>query len=213
MKKLLIALILALPIAGFANVKTYQVDSTHSIVSFKIGHLIGKVRGSFSDFTGEIKYDEKNLKKFSTTGSIDVGSIDTNNQKRDNHLKNPDFFDIANKEHPEYKTITFEAKSFKATQSTNGIHKGKINGYITIHGVKKPISLDATINGDPILDPFGNARVSISANGSLNRQDFGLTWKHPAGEIVVGDIVEIELEVQGFRKVKAPKKKDSKKKG
>ena len=90
------------------------------------------------------------------------------------------------------------------------VHKGNINGYITIHGVKKPITLTATINGDPVLDPFGNARISISATGSLTRQDFGLTWKHPAGELVVGDVVEIELEVQGFRKVKMPKEKASK---
>ncbi|MCB0272978.1 MAG: polyisoprenoid-binding protein [Bdellovibrionales bacterium] len=221
MKKRYLALaFLLMPITAFANVKTYQIDKDHSIVSFRIGHLIGKVQGSFSDFTGEIKMDEKNPKKFSTASTINVDSISTNNKKRDDHLKSPDFFDVNSKEHTDYKTITFEAKNFQVDENTQGgIQKGKLNGYITIHGFKQPITLDMTVNGDPILDPFGNARISISATGSLNRQDFGLNWKHPAGEIVVGDVVEIDLEVQGFRKVQEPKsasqknesKKDSKK--
>ena len=209
MKNFLIALLLLIPVSGLASAETYKVDPDHSIVSFKIGHLIGKVRGSFSDFTGEIQYDQKNLKKFKATGKIDIASIDTNNTKRDNHLKNPDFFDIENPKKPEFKHITFKAKNFTAETSKAGIHRGKLSGYISIHGVEKYITLDATINGDPVMDPFGNARISISAMGTLNRQDFELRWQHPAGELVVGDIIELELEIQGVRKIKTPKKKVS----
>lgn len=214
-KKILTALIglLFLPLASQANVKTYDVDMDHSIVSFRIGHLIGKVRGSFAEFSGQIKHDENNLKKFETEAKIDVSSINTNNEKRDNHLKSPDFFDIENEKTPQNKEILFTAKNFQVTEHNPeaGVAKGKLNGYITIKGVRQAISLDMSLNGNPVLDPFGNARISITASGSLKRQDFGLTWTHPAGEIVVGDIVEIELEIQGYRKVQAPSKKDRKK--
>lgn len=205
MKKTFILAALLCPLTIFAKGTTYELDASHSIVSFKIGHLIGKVQGSFSDFSGEINLDQNNIKTFQTSATINVDSISTNNQKRDAHLKNADFFDIENKDHPEYKTIAFEAKNFQSTsKDANGTFKGTLNGFLTMHGVKKAIALDTTINANPVMDPFGNARVAVSAKGTLKRQDFGLTWKHPAGELVVGNDVAIELEIQGTRKLKSP---------
>ena len=200
---------------SFAKSKSFAVDADHTSVDFKIRHLVGKVKGSFAVTEGKVDYDADKVEKLKVNGKIDVNTIDTGVAKRDEHLKSADFFDVANAKHPEYKTITFESTKFSDVTTVGEEIKGKLEGKITIHGVTKPITLDVVMH-KPILDPWGNDRTAISATGTLNRKDFGLNWNKAieTGGFVVGDDVEIALEVEAFTKAEVKKdapKKDEKK--
>lgn len=215
-KKILFTLLLSLGLATqalAAKVEKFDVDAEHSSVEFKIRHLIGKVSGKFTKVEGKIDYDAAKSEKLKVWGKIDAASIDTSNEKRDDHLRSADFFDVANPKKPEYKWITFESDKFSDIVTSGEETKGKLSGKITIHGVTKPIVLDVSINGKPVLDPWGNERVAFSAQGILNRKDFGLDWNKPlekAGGTLVGDDVTLILEIEAYRK--APVAKDSKEK-
>ena len=208
MKKLniIFALFVSLLVAGQAHAskkkEKFELDPAHSSVQFKIRHLIGKVTGSFSGVEGKIDFDGDKPSSLKAWGKIDASTITTGNQKRDEHLKSEDFFDVNNTKKPEYKWITFETTSFSDIQSSAEEIKGKLSGKITIHGVTKPITLDVSVHGKPIIDPWGNERMALSATGTLNRKDFGLDWNKPlekAGGTMVGDDVELSLEVEASR--------------
>jgi polyisoprenoid-binding protein YceI len=172
---------------------TYAVDPAHSSVSFRIRHLFSSVTGRFEKFEGKIVYDEKDAKKSAASGSIDTASINTNVAKRDEHLKSPDFFDVA-----KYPQITFETTAVSDI-SADG-KSGKLNGNLTMHGVTKPVVLDATILGMG-KDPQGKERIGLHATTKLNRKDYGLTWNKAleSGGALVGDDVTIELDVEAVR--------------
>jgi|JI10StandDraft_1071094.scaffolds.fasta_scaffold80208_1 polyisoprenoid-binding protein YceI len=208
-QKILTVLSISILFAGsaFAKNKTYTVDAEHSNVSFKIKHLVSKVRGDFTKFEGKVEFDADNTKKFKSTGKIETASINTGVAKRDDHLRSADFFDVDNAKQPQNKTITFESIKFNDVTETNGEIKGKLLGKITIHSVTKPIELDVVILGKPMIDPWGMERLSFTANGVLNRKDFGLTWNKAVetGGFVVGDEVELEMNVEAITKADAPK--------
>lgn len=210
MKKLSIIVLSAISLLAsqttFAKSKTYTLDSEHSSVGFKIAHLVSKVSGTFNIVEGKIEFDaEKN--KLKTSGKIDAASIDTNVQKRDDHLRSADFFDVNNEKNPQFKWITFESYKFSDITTDANATKGKLHGKITIHGVTRPIVLDVTIHGKPILDPWGFERLSMNAVGTLNRKDFGLTWNKAVetGGFVVGDQVELSMDIEAIVKADAPK--------
>lgn len=213
-KKILLTLFVSLALSGQAlasKAEKFDLDTDHSSVEFKISHLIGKVSGKFTKVEGKIEYDAEKAEKLKVSGKIETASIDTSIQKRDDHLRSADFFDVANPKKPEYKYINFESDKFSDITTSGEETKGKLSGKITIHGVTKPIVLDVTINGKPILDPWGNERMAVSAHGTLNRKDFGLDWNKPlekAGSVLIGDNVELILEVEAYRK--APVTKDAK---
>lgn len=213
-KKILTAFSLTLLMAssGFAKSKTYNLDTDHSNVDFKIKHLASKVRGSFGKVEGTIEYDAENLKKLKTTGKIDAASIDTGVEKRDAHLKSADFFDVDNTKSPDNKHITFKSTGFSDITTVGEETKGKLAGRITIHSVTKPIILEVVIHGKPIIDPWGMERLSMSATGTLNRKDFGLNWNKAleTGGFVVGDEVELSMDVEAVTKADTPKKNDAK---
>lgn len=215
-KKILTVLSVSVLVAGsaFAKNKTYTVDAEHSNVSFKIKHLVSKVRGDFTKFEGKIEFDADNTKKFKSTAKIETASINTGVAKRDDHLKSADFFDVDNAKQPQNKTITFESIKFNDVTEANGEIKGKLLGKITIHSVTKPIELDVVILGKPMIDPWGMERLSLTANGVLNRKDFGLNWNKAVetGGFVVGDEVELEMNVEAITKADAPKTGNSLKK-
>lgn len=169
---------------------TYAIDKDHTSVSFKIRHLFSKVEGMFRDFEGTIAYDSEHPEQLQATAMIQAPSIDTRVEQRDTHLRSKDFFDVE-----QYPTITF--KSAKVLDATpNSV---KLQGVLTLHGVEKPVVLDVDIHGVG-KDPWGNVRVGFTGKTKINRKDFGLTWNETleTGQLLVGEEVEITLEVEGI---------------
>jgi polyisoprenoid-binding protein YceI len=165
--------------------ETYIVDKIHTFVGFTVRHLvINKVRGKFNNFTGTITYDAQDITRSALEGTIQVASIDTDNAKRDKHLRSPDFFDAAN--HP---NITFVSKRVKQSGNTH-----RLVGDVTIHGITKEIEIPFTITGT-IKDPGGKMRIGFEAILRINRQDFGVSYSKVMdnGGLVVGNMVNIEL--------------------
>jgi polyisoprenoid-binding protein YceI len=162
----------------------YQVDMGHSYVGFKIKHLmISNVKGNFNKFSGELKLDDKTNKLTYLKGVIDANSIDTGIEKRDNHLRDPDFFDVK-----KYPNITFESTR---------VVGDSVYGNLTMHGVTKEIELEYEYNGQ-IKDPWGNMKAGLTLEGKINRKDFNLTYNKvlEAGGVAVGDKVKLILEIE-----------------
>jgi polyisoprenoid-binding protein YceI len=174
---------------------TYEIDKDHSAVSFKIRHLFSNVPGNFNDFGGRFTYEPGKPETWQVDATIQTASIDTNNAKRDEHLRTADFFDAA--AHP---TITF--KSAKVTDVTQT--SAKLHGVLNMHGVEKPVVLDVTIHGEG-KDPWGNVRAGFTATTKLNRKDFGIVWNKAleTGEVLLGDEIDILIEIEGLRKEEA----------
>lgn len=165
---------------------TYNVDRSHSDVGFKIKHMmISNVKGNFNTFTGVIEYDEKTKTIKALSGKIDVNSINTENEKRDNHLKSPDFFDAA-----KFPEITFVLTKVEGEDAY---------GDLTIHGVTKNVKLELENNGTA-TDPWGNQRMGLSLEGKINRKDFGLAWNKTleTGGLLVGERVNLEIELEAI---------------
>ena len=183
----------ALALAAFAVVPTaqaqdnYSADPVHSSIAFHVKHLmVSDVRGSFSTYTATITLDPKNIENSSVDVTIDATSISTNNEKRDGHLKSPDFFDVE-----KYPTITFKSKKI--------VKKGAgwaAIGDLTMRGVTKEIELPFTLTGPVNLGPA--SVIGVSAATEINRQDFGVSWNKSLdnGGVVVSDKVRIEIEVE-----------------
>lgn len=194
-----IALMVLIGNASSAQSAEYEIDPDHTSINFTIRHLvISKVRGKFSKFTGHFDYDPQKQNLLKTFASIHTESIDTGVQKRDDHLRSPDFFDV--KKYPDITFVSTGAKEFSG-------NSGKLEGNLTIHGVTKPVVLSLEVGGTA-TDPWGNKRAAFSATTKVNRKDFGLNWNKAleAGGVLVGDEVEIGLEVEGQEKSKEAKK-------
>lgn len=192
MKRLLLftlgLLFLAQP--AFAATSTWMIDNDHTLAQFKVQHLvITHVRGNFSKIQGTVILDEADPTKSKVDVTIDARSIDTNVEKRDNHLKSEDFLFV-----DKYPTITFKSKAIK--QGSNG--QLNVLGDLTIRGVTKEVELFVTGPTQTITDPWGNQRKGAQATTKINRKDFGLTWNKmmETGGVVVGDDVEITIETE-----------------
>lgn len=182
------ALILALPSAVPAG--TWKFDPAHTGVQFKVRHLmVSHVRGDFEKVSGKIVYDEQDVSKSSADITIDAASINTRVEKRDKHLRSPDFLDVE-----KYPSITF--KSNKVEKGGDG--KLKMTGDLTIRGVTREVVLEIEGPTSVIKDPWGNTRVGGVASTRINRKDFGLTWNKTleTGGVVVGDEVEITIDIE-----------------
>lgn len=195
MKKLFTPIIalLMLVFAGAVLAADYDIDKSHTNIGFKVRHMvISKVNGNFSDYSGQISFDPNAPKKSSISVTIRVASISTENEKRDAHLKSPDFFDAA-----KYPTITFVSKSVKKTADKKYVAVGEL----TIRGVTKTFELPFEVTG-MVKDPWGNERMGIMASTTINRQDFGVSWNKTldAGGVVVSDDVEIIIEAELIKK-------------
>jgi polyisoprenoid-binding protein YceI len=179
------------PVVGAAA--TYEIDAAHSSVQFSVRHLmISNVRGEFTKLSGTVTGDQANPTATTVEATIEAASIDTRNQKRDDHLRNPDFLDVA-----KFPTITF--KSTKVEKAGDG---WKLTGDLTLHGVTKPVTLDVTDVTPPMKDPWGNNRIGAHATGKLNRQDFGISFNKAldGGGVMVGDEVTITIDVEVVEK-------------
>ena len=179
----------ALATIGFqsasAAVETYAIDPVHSSVAFSIRHFVSKVPGSFTKFSGTIIVDRANLEKSSVEATIDVASVSTANEKRDAHLKSPDFFDTA-----KFGTATFKSKSWKKT----GEDSYDITGDLTLHGVTKEIVLKTK------LLAFGPGMQGAQLSGweattTLNKTDFGVNGPAMLGK-ALGDDVTITVGIE-----------------
>lgn len=176
---------------------TYQLDPMHSKLGFEIPHLvISTVEGALTKSEGSVELNEK-FEKSKVKASVEVNSINTGVEKRDEHLKSADFFD-ANK----YPKMTFESASISGSPDAF-----KLIGDLTIKGKKKRVTFDAKYLGT-VVDGFGNKKVAFSAKTKISRKDFGLTWNNvvEAGP-VVGDEVTLDLRIQAGR----PKAQEAKK--
>ena len=170
----------------------WAIDLAHSGIHFSVRHMvIAKVRGEFTRWSADIFTDSEDLGGASVEAVIDPSSLTTGVTDRDNHLKSADFLDVIR--HPEIR--------FQSTRVQElGGDVLRVTGNLTIRGVTKEILLDVQNNGR-IRDPWGKERAGFSAKTSLDRKAFGLNWNQilESGGLVVGDRVEIEIEVEGTR--------------
>lgn len=176
----------SLPVA--AQGTTWQIDPAHSQATFQVRHLmVTNVRGDFGKMSGKVDWDGKSFATVQADATIDVASISTREPKRDDHLRSPDFFDVAN--HP---SITFQSKRVQAA----GPKKFKLIGDLTIRGVTKEVTLDVEAT-DIVKDPRGGSRIGAQATTTINRQDFGVKWNRAldTGGVVVGDEVKIMIDL------------------
>ena len=188
---------LALALVGLPAValaSEWDVDPSHSQVGFVVKHLmISDVHGDFKKFTGVVDMDDKDLTKSKVEVSIDTDSVSTGDEKRDGHLKSPDFFDAAK----------FPKMTFKSTKiSKAGKDKYKVAGQLTIKETTKPVELLVEGLGKQIKDPWGGTRTAATATAKINRKDFGITWNKDldGGGVVVGNDVKLELAVELSKK-------------
>lgn len=169
----------------------YVLDTAHSSATFSVKHMvISKTKGSFGDWEATFMIDEEDLTQSSVELTIKTASIDTDNEKRNGHLKSAEFFDVET-----YPEITF--KSTKIEKTDDGF---LITGNLTIKDVTKEVSFPLELNGF-IDDPMGNRRFGAEAGLTINRQDFNLKWnkKLDTGGLIVGNDVEIALQIEGIK--------------
>lgn len=185
------ALALLLTAIPAAAGDTFAVDRAHSEVSFRIRHMMSKVSGTFGDFEGTIDLDRAQPEQSSVELRIKAASIDTNNERRDNHLRSADFFHV--EQHPE---IVF--------RSTRIVPKGEnafeVHGDFTMRGVTKAIVVPVTYLGE-MKDGRGRTKAGWEASATLNRKDYGIVWNQTldTGGFVLGDEVEVAINLQAAK--------------
>ena len=192
MKRLIVSLstIVALSLPVLAGAATWNIDSDHSDIGFKVRHLmVSNVKGSFEKKSGVVTIDDKDITKSKVSVSIDTASVNTNVAKRDDHLRGPDFFDVA-----KFPTMTFVSK--KVAKASKG--KLKVTGDLTLHGVTKEVVLDVDGFAKESKDPWGNTKSGTVATTKINRKDFGLVYNAvlETGGVAVGEEVAITLEIE-----------------
>jgi polyisoprenoid-binding protein YceI len=178
-----------LAVAAPATAQTWNIDPAHSSASFTVKHMmVSNVHGRFGKLEGTVVYDGKNIAAAQVDTTIDATTITTENEKRDAHLKSPDFFDVAG-----FPTITFKSKRAEAI----GNGKFKLIGDLTMRGKTKEVVLDVEGPTDPVTVQKSQ-RVGVTATTTLNRQDFGVSWSRTmdGGGYVVSDQVKVTIELE-----------------
>ncbi len=174
--------------SALAEMARYDVDRDHSAIEFRVAHMVvSKTTGRFMEYSGFVEMDPEALTVKTIEATIKTASITTNHEKRDAHLKGPDFFNV-----DKYPTMTYKLKSYrKAGDGYTAV------GDLTLLGVTKEVTLAGTFNG-VAKDPWGNLRAGFTAEGKLNRKDFGMNWSKTldSGGLVVGDEVFIKLDIE-----------------
>lgn len=196
--------------AASTQAAEYGFDKAHTHIGFSVKHILGLVPGEFKEYDGTFSFDEKKPASSKVAVTIQADSINTNNEGRDHHLKTPEFFDVE-----KFPTLTFVSKKVAKTGGTDY----SVEGDLTIHGVTKPVTLSVQYLGSDNM--MGADIAGFSATTRIDRRDFGLTWSKvlASGNLMVGNEVNITLDVTGMDKAalekmknwkKAPKKKDEK---
>jgi polyisoprenoid-binding protein YceI len=179
-------------VAPSQAVSTWSIDPSHSAVEFSVKHMVvTTTKGRFGAVAGAIVLDESDLTRSSVTAEIDAASIETHDAGRDAHLRSADFFDVEN-----YPTLTF--KSSRVVLA--GRDRLTVVGDLTIRGVTREVELSVESSGQ-IASPFGDLRAGFSAQTSIDRKEFGLTWNKglETGGLLVGDQVKINLEIEAIK--------------
>jgi polyisoprenoid-binding protein YceI len=175
----------------------WVLDPAHSEVSFKVKHLmISTVTGSIGTFHVEVESAASDFTDARIQFTAEMGSLNTNNEQRDGHLKSPDFFDVE-----KYPTIRFVSESIQKKSDTDYIIKGNL----TIKDVTKSVEIPAEFGGSA-KDPWGNAKAGFSLDVKINRDDFGLSWNAAleTGGVLVSNDVRILAEIQLLQQVAVP---------
>lgn len=181
-----LALVTALTFAASALAAEFAIDPVHSTLGFSVRHLgVSNVRGQFDKFAGTIHFDPADLSTLKAAVTIEAASVNTGNERRDNHLRNPDFFDAAR-----YPQITFTSVEVK---NINGSHF-QLVGDLTMHGVSRRVTLDCELGGT--TQAFGNTVAGFSATTTLNREDFGITGG--GAGVAVGKEIKVLLDVEAI---------------
>jgi polyisoprenoid-binding protein YceI len=171
-----------------AATETYQIDNKHSFANFTIRHVVAKTAGTFTDVTGMIKIDAKQLEKSSVQAKIAVASINTGLAKRDEHVQKSDYLDAMN-----FGEITFVSKSVKAISAT----EGNMTGDFTLHGVTKEITFPFKVLGFG-ADPWGSQRAGFEATTIIKASDYGFGWMKETNA-PVGDEIEVNLLIEAIK--------------
>ncbi|MFL5370801.1 MAG: YceI family protein [Myxococcales bacterium] len=189
MKRMLILLAFLTAVPAYAV--TLQIDPNHSQATFSVKHMmVTTVRGDFGKVNGTIDYQANDPSRSRADIKIDATSLDTRNEKRDGHLKSPDFFDVA-----KCPDITFKSNKI---EKGSGEHQFKVTGDLTMHCVTKPVTLTVDGPNGPIKHPTGANVYAATATGKLNRKDFGLTWNKAleGGGVMVSDEVNMSIDLE-----------------
>ena len=170
----------------------WEIDSSHSGIHFSVRHLvIAKVRGQFARWSATLVAEDGDFANATVEATIDASSIETGVAERDAHLRSADFFDVAS-----FPEITFRGRRIEPSDGDSF----QLVGELTLHGVTREVSLEVESSGQT-QDPWGNLRAAFTARTALDRKEFGLTWNQAleTGGLVVGDRVEIEIEVEAVK--------------
>jgi polyisoprenoid-binding protein YceI len=190
MKKIVLALlIIFISISAEAQTTKWNFDENHTRIGFSVVHMmISEVDGNFKKFEGEVLSNKDDFSDAKINFKIDVSSINTDNEKRDNHLRSADFFDV-----PNYPSITFVGEKLKKT----GKNKYKLTGNFTMRGVTKKITLDVAHSGI-IKDPSGIMRAGFKITGTIKRSEYGVKYNSvlDAGGVMIGENVDITCNVE-----------------
>ena len=176
------------PLGVEAETARWDIDPDHSTIEFRVTHMVvSKTSGRFMDYRGFVEMDADAMTFKTIEATIKAESINTNHEKRDAHLRNADFLDVT-----QFPTITYKMKTYVKERDTY-----KVVGDLTLRGVTKEITLVGTFNG-VTKDPWGNTRGGFTAEGTLNRKDFGMVWNKTldSGGLVVGNEVQIRLDIE-----------------
>jgi polyisoprenoid-binding protein YceI len=176
------------PLVVHAELARWNVDPEHSTIEFRVTHMVvAKTTGRFMDYVGFIDMDAEAGTVKAIDATIKAGSVNTNHEKRDTHLRNADFLDVK-----QYPTMTYKMKSY-----SNTAEGFTAVGDLTLRGVTKEVTLSGRFNG-AAKDPWGNIRAGFSAEGKLNRKDFGMVWNKTldSGGLIVSDEVQIRLDIE-----------------
>jgi polyisoprenoid-binding protein YceI len=197
-------------VAGSLFAATYNLDLSHTGITFKVDHfVVSKVNGRFDKFEGALVYDDakKTLEKVDV--KIDLDSVSTNDPKRDNHLRSPDFFGVRNEKNELVAGKQFMTFTLKEVKK-KGKKFDKVIGDLTLNGVTKPVTLAVDFKG-LVKDPWGYERLIFTASTKIPRKDFGITWNKPMDpskgsealnkgkELVVGEIVDVIIESEAIK--------------
>jgi polyisoprenoid-binding protein YceI len=175
--------------AAGVRVGRWTIDPSHSLVEFSARHMmVTNVKGRFTGITGVIVWDEGDLARSTVEVDIDASSIDTRDERRDTHLRSPDFFEVE-----KYPTLVF--KSTRVVPK--GAEEAEVHGNLTIKGVTREVALDTELNGVG-KNPYGKTVAGFTATTTVNRKDFGLEWNVAleTGGFLVGDTIKVTLEIE-----------------
>jgi len=188
---LALGLLLAVGVSSVRAGEIFKFDQAHSTIGFKVRHMLGSAKGKFTKFSGTIEIDREHPEKSSVVATIQVASIDTAIAKRDEHLRDADFFNVA-----KFPEITFKSRRVKQT----GASTGEITGDFTMHGVTRPITLNIQLLGDPgsaAQSPTTRWRVTTAP---LKRSEFKLGWSKGVETVsMIGDEVAVDIQIEASR--------------